>query len=40
MPPLRDHLEDLPAMADAMIAEMNARHGRKVTGVGPPCSIA
>ena len=22
MPPLRDHLEDLPAMADAMIAEM------------------
>ncbi len=35
MPPLRDHLEDLPAMADAMIAEMNARHGRKVTGVAP-----
>jgi DNA-binding NtrC family response regulator len=35
MPALRDHLEDLPAMAEAMIAEMNARHGRKVTGVGP-----
>ena len=35
MPPLREHLEDLPAMADAMIAEMNARHGRKVTGVAP-----
>jgi len=35
MPPLRDHIEDLPAMADAMIAEMNARHSRKVTGVGP-----
>ena len=35
MPPLREHLEDLPAMADAMIAEMNARHSRKVTGVGP-----
>jgi DNA-binding NtrC family response regulator len=35
MPPLRDHLEDLPAMADAMIAEMNARHSRKVTGVAP-----
>jgi DNA-binding NtrC family response regulator len=35
MPPLRDHREDLPAMADAMVAEMNARHGRKVTGVGP-----
>jgi DNA-binding NtrC family response regulator len=35
MPPLRDHLQDLPAMADAMIAEMNARHSRKVTGVAP-----
>ena len=35
MPPLRDHLEDLPAMADAMVAEMNTRHGRKVTGVAP-----
>jgi DNA-binding NtrC family response regulator len=35
MPPLRNHLEDLPAMADAMVAEMNARHGRKVTGVAP-----
>jgi DNA-binding NtrC family response regulator len=35
MPALRDHLEDLPAMAEAMITEMNARHGRKVTGVGP-----
>jgi DNA-binding NtrC family response regulator len=35
MPPLRDHLKDLPAMAEAMVAEMNARHGRKVTGVAP-----
>jgi DNA-binding NtrC family response regulator len=35
MPPLREHLEDLPAMANGMIAEMNARHGRKVTGVAP-----
>jgi DNA-binding NtrC family response regulator len=35
MPPLRNHLEDLPAMANAMITEMNARHGRKVTGVAP-----
>ena len=23
MPPLREHLEDLPAMAEAMLAEMN-----------------
>ena len=29
------HLEDLPAMADAMIAEMNAKHSRKVSGVAP-----
>ncbi len=35
MPPLRDHLEDLPAMADAMIAEMNAKHSRRVSGVAP-----
>jgi DNA-binding NtrC family response regulator len=35
MPPLRDHLEDLPAMADAMIAEMNTKHNRRVSGVAP-----
>ena len=35
MPPLREHLEDVPAMADAMIREMNQKHGRKVTGLGP-----
>jgi DNA-binding NtrC family response regulator len=35
MPPLRDHLEDLPAMADAMIGEMNAKHSRRVSGVAP-----
>ena len=34
LPPLRDHLEDLPAMADAMVREMNQKHGRKVVGVG------
>ena len=33
MPPLREHLEDLPAMADAMLGEMNQKHGRKVSGV-------
>jgi DNA-binding NtrC family response regulator len=33
MPPLRLHLEDLPAMADAMLAQMNQKHGRKVSGV-------
>ena len=33
MPPLREHLEDLPAMADAMVSEMNQKHGRHVSGV-------
>jgi DNA-binding NtrC family response regulator len=35
LPPLRDHIEDLPAMADAMVREMNQKHSRKVSGVGP-----
>jgi DNA-binding NtrC family response regulator len=35
MPPLRTHLEDLPAMAEAMLDEMNEKHGRKVSGVAP-----
>jgi DNA-binding NtrC family response regulator len=34
MPPLRDHLDDLPAMADTMVREMNQKHGRHVAGVG------
>ena len=33
MPPLREHLEDIPAMADAMLVEMNRKHGRRVSGV-------
>jgi DNA-binding NtrC family response regulator len=33
MPPLREHPEDLPAMADAMVAEMNKKHNRRVSGV-------
>ena len=35
MPPLREHIEDLPAMAEAMVSEMNQKHGRRVSGVGP-----
>jgi DNA-binding NtrC family response regulator len=35
MPPLREHLEDLPAMAEAMLAEMNQKHGRHVSGLAP-----
>jgi DNA-binding NtrC family response regulator len=33
MPPLRDHPEDIPDMAEAMLAEMNQKHGRRVAGV-------
>jgi DNA-binding NtrC family response regulator len=33
MPPLREHIEDLPAMVEAMVREMNQKHGRKVSGV-------
>jgi len=33
MPPLREHAEDIPDMADAMLAEMNQKHGRRVAGV-------
>ena len=34
LPPLREHIDDLPAMADAMIIEMNQKHSRRVSGVG------
>jgi transcriptional regulator with PAS, ATPase and Fis domain len=33
MPPLREHLEDLPAMTEAMLGEMNKKHDRRVSGV-------
>jgi DNA-binding NtrC family response regulator len=33
MPPLREHMEDLPAMVEAMVSEMNEKHGRRVSGV-------
>jgi len=33
MPPLRDHPEDIPDMTEAMLAEMNQKHGRRVVGV-------
>ena len=35
MPPLRDHMEDLPAMAEAMVNQMNQKHNRQVSGVAP-----
>lgn len=33
MPPLREHKEDIPAIVDSMLAEMNRKHDREVTGV-------
>jgi transcriptional regulator with PAS, ATPase and Fis domain len=36
MPPLREHLEDIPAMVAAMLQEMNQKHDRRVAGVSPP----
>src|SRR6185312_378918 len=33
LPPLRDHLEDLPALCTALLLQLNARHGRSVTHV-------
>src|ERR1700680_3589029 len=33
MPPLRDHKEDIADLVDLLIAEMNAKHSRKVAAV-------
>ena len=33
MPPLREHKEDIPDLVHALLAEMSAKHGRKVTTV-------
>jgi DNA-binding NtrC family response regulator len=35
LPPLRSHMDDLPAMAEAMLVEMNEKHNRKVAGFTP-----
>jgi DNA-binding NtrC family response regulator len=35
LPPLRDHLEDLPELCDGIIARLNAVHGRSVERVSP-----
>ena len=33
MPPLREHKEDVPELVQALLADMNEKHGRKVAGV-------
>jgi DNA-binding NtrC family response regulator len=35
MPPLRERKEDIPAIVDSMLVEMNRKHSREVTGVHP-----
>ncbi|HUZ03784.1 MAG TPA: sigma-54 dependent transcriptional regulator [Acidobacteriaceae bacterium] len=35
MPPLRAHKEDIPLIAETMIRDMNARHGKNVQGIDP-----
>ena len=32
MPPLREHKEDIPAITEAMLRDMNLKHERRVTG--------
>jgi DNA-binding NtrC family response regulator len=33
MPPLREHKEDIPAIVESMIEDMNSKHDRRITGV-------
>jgi DNA-binding NtrC family response regulator len=33
MPALREHKEDVPQLAEALLADMNTKHGRKVSGL-------
>lgn len=35
MPPLRDRKQDIPAIAAALLVQLNKKHGRRVTGLGP-----
>ncbi|HVB40516.1 MAG TPA: sigma-54 dependent transcriptional regulator [Terriglobales bacterium] len=35
LPPLREHLEDLPALCTALLDQLNQRHGRHVAQVSP-----
>src|SRR5437763_5445706 len=33
LPPLREHKDDVPQLVDALLADMNSKHGREVNGV-------
>jgi DNA-binding NtrC family response regulator len=33
VPPLRDHIEDIPLIAESMLRSLNIKHGTRVTGI-------
>jgi DNA-binding NtrC family response regulator len=35
MPPLREHLEDLPELAASVLEDLNRKHGRAVKSISP-----
>jgi DNA-binding NtrC family response regulator len=35
LPPLRDRSEDIPALAEAILAELNQKHQTRITGLDP-----
>jgi DNA-binding NtrC family response regulator len=35
IPPLREHKEDIPPIADVMLQNLNKKHGTRVTGIDP-----
>ncbi len=35
LPPLRERIEDLPVLIEALLAQLNQKHGKEVKGVGP-----
>lgn len=34
LPPLRDHKDDIPALAEHMLRDINTKHGKSVRGIG------
>src|SRR5216683_214250 len=38
MPPLREHKDDIPQLIEALLADMSAKHGRKVSAVSESVS--
>src|SRR6202012_5430701 len=40
LPPLRDHKEDMPSLVQALLDDMNEKHGRTVAGVSEQVSTA